>query len=125
MDVQHLSLGRKYLVGDVRDSGDDIHVEFPEKTLLDDLQVQQPEESAAETEPQGKRRLRLIDERCIVELEFLERRPELFELVGLDRIHSGEHHRFHLLESGDGLVARPGRIGDGVTDLDLHSLLNA
>ena len=59
--IKHLTLSCIYLIGNVRDSRDYIHVELSEKTLLHDLKVQKSEESATETESQSQRGLRLID----------------------------------------------------------------
>ena len=47
--VEDLALHSVNLVGNVRNRGDDVHVEFAEQPLLDDFEVEQAEESAAET----------------------------------------------------------------------------
>ena len=72
MYLDHAAVFGIDVVRDVRDGGDDIHIELAIQPLLDDLHVQETEESAAETKAQRHRRLRLEGERSIVELQFLQ-----------------------------------------------------
>ncbi len=125
VDIDHLALGRIDLVGHVRDGGDHVHVEFPEQAFLHDLEVQQPQEAAAEAESEGQGALGLIDEGGVVELELLQRGAELLELGGVHRIQAGEDHRLHLLESRDRLGAGTVRVRDGVAHLHFHRRLDA
>ena len=50
MHIYYLALGGINLIGNIRDGGDDIHIELPEEAFLHDFQVQQSEEAAAEAE---------------------------------------------------------------------------
>ena len=61
--------------------------------FLDDLHVEQAEEAAAEPESERRRRFRQVGERRVVELEALERIAQDREILAVDRIESGEHHR--------------------------------
>ena len=47
--LKDLSLCREHLIGHIRDSRDDIHVELAEKPLLDDFKMKQAKETAAES----------------------------------------------------------------------------
>jgi hypothetical protein len=70
-----------HVVGDVGRGGDQIQPEFAAEPLRDDFHMQQPQESAAEPEPERHRGLRLIDERGVVKLELVERLAQLRELA--------------------------------------------
>ena len=87
--------------------------------------MQKAQETASEAAAQGKRALGLVDKRCVVELELFQYAAQLFELIGLDGVHTGEHHRFDLLEAGDGLRARAGDVGDGVAHFNFNGALDA
>ena len=123
--IDNLPLGRIDLVGHVRHRGDHVHVELAEQALLHNLKVQQPEETAAEARTQRKRTLGFIDEGGVVELELLEHRAQLLELVGLHGVHSREHHGLDFLEAGYGLGTGIRHMSDGVADLDLGGALDA
>ena len=109
----------------VRHGRDDVHVEFAVKPLLYDFHVEQSEESAAETESERERTFRLERERCVVELQFFERSAQILVLVGFDRIDTREDHRFHVLESGNRLLARCCDGGNRVADLHVARILDA
>ena len=125
VDVDDLALGRIHLVGHVRDGGDHVHVELAEQPLLDDLQVQQAQEAAAEAEAQGQRALGLVHEGRVVQLELLQRGAEFLELGSIDRIQAREDHRLHLLESRNRLGTRVVHMRDGVAHLHFHGRLDA
>src|SRR5438552_1205780 len=95
-DRLHRAVSAMNVVFHVRDRADQVEVELPFEPLAHDLHVQQAEEPAAEPEAQGHRRLRLVVQRSIVELQLGERVPQLFELLGVGRVEPGEHHRFDL-----------------------------
>src|SRR5437899_2883148 len=95
-DRLHRAASSMNVVSHVRDRADQVEVELPFEPLAHDLHVQQAEEPAAEPEAQGHRRLRLVVQRSIVELQLGERVPQLFELLGVGRVEPGEHHRFDL-----------------------------
>ena len=105
------------VVGDIGHGSDHVHIEFAAEALLDYLHVQQAEEAATETEAEGCRRFRLERERGIVQLQFLKRCTEIFEILRLNGIDAGEHHRLHFLESRNGRLAGSADMGDGIAHL--------
>ena len=117
VDLLHLAVGRRHAVQHARRRRHQVHVELALEPLLDDLHVQQPEEPAAEAEAERDRRLRLVEERRVVQPQLLERVAQLRILVAFDRIQAGEHHRLQLLEAGKRLGGRPRGLGDRVADL--------
>ena len=86
--VVHLDLlagPRGRAVGDVRRRDQEVEVELALEALAHDLHVQEAEEAAAEAEAERLRRLRLVRERPVVELEALERVAQLRVVVGVGR----------------------------------------
>ena len=64
-------------VDDGRRGRNEIQVEFPFQPLFDDLQMQKAEETAAEAETESDGGLRLVEERRVVQLQFLQRVPKV------------------------------------------------
>ena len=98
--VVHLDLlarARRRAVGDVRRGDEEVEVELALEPLADDLHVQEAEEAAAEAEAERLRRLGLVRERAVVELQPLERVAQLRVVVGVGREDPGEDHRLHVL----------------------------
>ena len=112
-------------VDDVRRGGDQGQVELALQPLAHDLEVQQAEEAAAETEAQRCRRLGLPDECGVVELQALERVAQQRVVGALDRIEAGEDHRPRFLVAVQRLARRLAVVGDRVTDLGLPHVLDA
>ena len=79
--------------------------------------MQQPQETAAKTESQRHRILRLEVERAVVQAQLFERVAQPAVLVRFHRIQAGEDHRLDFLESGQRLGCRIFVVGDGVADL--------
>ena len=71
---------------DVRHRGYDGLPEFARQSLAHNLQVQQSQETASKPEAQSMRLFRRKGERRVVETEFLERRPQLAEPIGIGGI---------------------------------------
>ncbi len=86
-----------HLVGDVGRGDQQVEVVLPLQPLAHDVHVQQAEEAAAEAEPERLRRLRLVRERGVVQLQLLQRVAQLRVLVGVGREQPGEHHRLDVL----------------------------
>ncbi len=112
-------------VRNVWHGGYHVHVEFAVESLLNNLHVQQSEESAAESEAQRNRTLRHESKRCVVKLKFLERCSQILEILGLDRVDAGKHHRLYLLKSGNSLLAWVGNVRKRVAHLNLGGCLDA
>ena len=84
-----------------------------------------PEEAAAEAEAERLRRLGLVEERRVVQLQLLERVAQLRVVVGVRREEPGEHHRLHVLVARQRLGGRPPLGGERVADAQLRDLLEA
>ena len=98
-------------VFDARGGGEQIEVVLALQPLLDDLHVEQTEEAAAEAEPERQRRLRLVGERGVVELQPFERVAEERVVLAVDRVETGEDHRFGRAVARQRLRGRVGRRG--------------
>ena len=103
VDLDDLAVGAVHAVLDARRGGDQGEPELALEALLDDLHVQQPEEAAAESEPEGAGRLRGVADRGVVELELLQRVAQVLEVVAVDR----EQSRRTPSASGRGSPAAP------------------
>ena len=126
--VMHLHCVSLLVVDHIRDVGhrsDHLHVELPVESLLHDFHVKQAKEATAETKAQSLGRLRHKRQCGIVELQFLKRRPEVLIFIGINRINTGKHHRLHLLEALDSLVAGLVDMCDCFSDLHLGSVFDA
>ena len=108
VDLHDLAVGRRHAVQHARRGRDQVHVELALEPLLDDLHVQQAEEAAAEAEAERDRRLRLEEERRVVQPQLLERLAQLRVAMPFDRIEAGEDHRLERLEAGIRLRASGG-----------------
>ena len=98
--VVHLApvaVALEHAVGDVRRGHDQVEVELALEPLAHDLHVEQPEEAAAEAEAERLRRLGLVEESGVVELQPLERVTQLGVLVGVAREEAREDHRLDVL----------------------------
>src|SRR5919108_3661591 len=103
-------------VGDVGSRDQEVEVELALEPLPNDLHVQETEKAAAEAEAEGLRRLRLVRERGVVQLQSLESVAQLGVLVGIRRKYAGEHHRLHILVAGQWLRRRAPARGERVAD---------
>ena len=65
--------------------------------------MEQPEKTAAEPLAEGGGRVLFIDERGVVELEFVQRVGQVRVIVRGDRVDRGEDDRLDLLKPGSGL----------------------
>ena len=119
------AVAHQHLVDDGRRRRDEVHVVFALEPLLHDVHVQEAQEAAAEAEAQRLRDLRLVVQRCVVQLQLVERVAQRFVLVRLDRIEPGEHLRLDVLEAGQRRGRRPARERDRVADLGGVDLLDA
>ena len=112
-----LAVVHRHVVDDVRRGRDEVEVELALEPLADDLEVQQAEEAAAEAEAERGRRLRLVDQGGVVELELVERVAQGRVVGPVDRVQPGEHHRLGVAVAAERLGRRLAGVGDGVADL--------
>ena len=122
-----------YLVNNAGCRGHQIQIVFPLQPLLDDLQMEQSQKPAAEAKAQRHRGFRLVKQRCVVELELLQRIPQITVLGAVSRIHAAVHHGINLLVARQRLrtgtlivrhrIAHPGisHILDAGRDVAHHS----
>src|SRR4029078_6971540 len=94
------------------------------ESLLPGLRVRQPEETAPEAEAQRRRRFRLVEERCVVQPQLLERIAQLRILVPFDRIKPGDPHRLQLLEAWKRLDGGTAALGYRVADFGIRNFLD-
>ena len=67
MNFERAAVAERHLVNDRRRGRDEVEIELTSQPFLDDLQVQQTEETAAEAEAKRGRSLHLVGEAGIVE----------------------------------------------------------
>ena len=114
-----------HAVLDARRGGDQREVELALEALLHDLHVEQAEEAAAEAEPERARRLGLVRDRRVVELQLLQALAQVLELVAVDRVETAEHHRLRIAVAGQRLGGAVRRGGDRLTGAGLGDVLDA
>ncbi len=124
VDVDDRSVGQQHLVDHGRGAGDQIEVVLALEPLLHDVHVQQPQESAAKSEPERGGHLGLEMQRRVVELELLQGVAELLVVVGAHREQARENPRLHLLETRQRLLGRIGLQRDGVAHRRAVDLLD-
>ena len=94
-------LERCRLIDHRRRGGDEVEVIFAGQPLLDDLQVEEAEEAAAEAEAERGAALHLEAERGVVEAELVEAFAELLEVGRVGREEAAEDDRLDFLEAGE------------------------
>ena len=114
-----------HAVGDVRRRHEQVEVELALEPLAHDLHVQQAEEAAAEAEAERLRRLGLVEERGVVQLQPLERVAQLRVRVGVRREQPGEHHRLDFLVARHRLRGGTPLRRERVADAQLGDVLEA
>ena len=87
--------------------------------------MQETKETAAEAKAERLRHFGLVMQRCIVELQLVERIAQRLVLVRLDRIEPGEHLGLHILEPRKGGGCGSSRKRDGIADFRRVDLLDA
>ena len=92
------------------------------ETLADDVHVEEPEETAPETEAEGARGLGLEGEGRVVEVELVEGGAQVLEIPAVGGVEAAVDHRLGLLESGNRLARGRGGRGHGVAHLGVAHL---
>src|SRR5690606_10774506 len=103
-----------HAVDDGGRGGDQVEVELALQPFLDDLQVQQAEEAAAEAEAERGGRLHFIGEGGVVEAQLADGGAQVLEVGGVDGKQAAEDDRLRRLEARQGLRGRAAVLGDGV-----------
>ena len=92
---------------------------------LHHVEVEQPEEPAAEAEAQSGRAVLLVDEGRVVELQLLERLRQVLVVVGGHRIDRREHDGLRLAIAGNRLRGGPLGLRERVADGQAREALHA
>ena len=121
----HLTMLVVHQIGHIGHRSDYVHVKLAVQTFLHNLHVEQSQEAASETKSQCHTAFGLEGEACIVELKLFKAGTEVFEILGLNGIHTRKDHRLHLLKSGNGLLTRARHMRDSVAHLHLGGVLDA
>ena len=124
VDELHLAVGHGDTVDNGGCCGDQIQIVLPFQTLLNDLHVQQSQETAAESKAQCNGGLRFERKGGIVELELFQRLPQIAVACAVHGVDAGEYHGVDLAVSGKGLCAGTVGVGDGVADLCVADALD-
>ena len=124
MELDLRLVGERDLVDDRRGGGDEIEIELALEALLDDLEMQEPEETTAKAEAQRRRRLHLIREACVVEPEPAHCRAQSLEVGRVGREEAAENDRLRRFESRQRIVRGAPLVGDRVADARVGNLFD-
>ena len=124
-DGQFLPAVEHHAVYDVRRCRDQFEAELALEPLPDDLHVKQPEEAAAEAEPERGGGFRLVDKRGVVQRQLVERVTQFGVVVAVERIEPGEDHRFRVGVAGQRLRCGMARDGHRIAHPCLPDVLHA
>ena len=103
--------------------GHQIQVILSFQPFLDDLQMEESQETAAEAKTKRHRRLRLKLKGSIIKLEFFQRIPQIRILCPVCRIHAAINHGVYFFVSWKGGVTRPLGICDRITHAGIPQIL--
>ena len=123
-DFQQRAISFQDLIGDIWSRLHEIQVGFLLQTLLDDLHVQQSEEAAAKTKPEGLAALGGEVERRIVDRQFLQRISQLFKVVPFGGRESAVDHPQRSFVARQRRRQRVARTDDRVADVHLLDIFN-
>ncbi len=124
-DGQFLPAVEHHAVHNVRCCRDQFEAELALEPLPDDLHVQQPQEAAAEAEPQRGGGFRLVDKRGVVQRQLVERVAQFRVGIAVERVKPGEDHRFRVRIAGQRLRGGMARGGHRVAHPRLPDVLHA
>ena len=112
------------MIDDARRGRDEIEIEFALEPLGDDLEMQQPEEAAAEAEAQRRGAFRFEREACIVEAKPAHRVAQVFEFRGVDGKEAAEDDGLRRLEARQGFSRRIFFVRDRIADARVGDFLD-
>ena len=112
------------LVDDRGRGGDDVDVEFTLDTLADDLEMQQPKETAAEAEAKCGRGFHVVGEARVVEAQPADGLAQVLEARRIDGKEAGEDHGLCRAEARQLGGRQVLFIDDGVTHTGVGHLLD-
>ena len=122
--VHHRAVGLGDLVDNGGQGGDEVQIKLPLQPLLNNLRVEHPQKAAPEPEAQGHGALRLKGQGGVVELQLLQRVPQVGVLAAVLRIHAAVDHGLGLPVTRQGLSGGVLLSGDGVAHLRVPHVLD-
>ncbi|CDN46190.1 hypothetical protein BN871_LI_00040 [Paenibacillus sp. P22] len=125
VDAEHLAARKRHGIDDARRRRDEVDVELALDALLDDVHMEQAQESAAEAEAERCRRFRLEGEGRVVELQLLQRLAQVVVLRVVDRIQAAVYHRVDLAVARKRLGSLALGFGHRVADARVLDILDA
>ena len=114
-----------HAVDDAGRGGDEIEIELARQPLLDDFEVQEPKEAAAEAEAERGAGFHFVGEARVVEAELRHGGAQIFEIGGVLREETAEHDGLRRLEARQRLRRLAAIFGDGVADARVGDFLDA
>ena len=103
---------------------DQVKVELAAEAFLDDLEVQEAEETAAEAHAERGGRFHLPCEARIIETKLAHRRAQVVEIARVHWEEAAEHNRLHVLIAGQSFLGRTLVLGDCVADRRVADFLD-
>ena len=88
-----------HAVDDAWRGGDEVEIELAREALLDDFEVQEPKEAAAEAEAERGGGFHFVAEAGVVEAKRPHGGAEIFEVGGVQREEPAEDDRLRRLEA--------------------------
>src|SRR5664279_3334235 len=122
--LDHAAIREGNLVSHPGSGSNQVEIVFALQPLLDDLHVQQTQETAAETKAQRHRAFRLEEEGRIVEPQFFQGFPQKRVFVRIYGVQPGENHGLQFLETRQRFDGGMVIVGDGVADLAIGNGLD-
>src|SRR6185369_16271452 len=124
VDLGRLARGRGYAITNRRSRGDQLEIEFPFETLLNDLHVQKTKKSAAESKPQRRGSFGLVEKGRVIQTQLVQRVSQFFIAIGFDRVETGEDHWLDSLETRERGERLPCSFGYRVSDFNIADRLD-
>ncbi len=106
----------QHFIGHRRGGEDHVQVILALQAFLDDLHVEQAQETSPEAKTQRLRGLRLEGQRGIVELQFVQRFAQVLVIIRFGRVDAGKDHRLGCPVAWQRLQGGTGGAGDRITD---------
>src|SRR5262249_32431604 len=104
--------------------GVQVEMYFAVEPLLDDFEMQEAEEAAAEAEAERGGGLHLVSEARVIEAKLAHGRAQRLEIGSIDRKQAAEHHRDRGAEARQRRRDRLAVVGDGVADAGVGDFLD-
>ena len=118
------AIGQRDLVANAGRGSDEVEVVLALQPLLDNLQMEQPEESTAESKPQRHGTLRLEGEAGVVEPQLFKRIAQHRVLMRVHGIQPGEDHALDVFKARQRLGTGTLDLGDGVAHLGVGDVFD-